>query len=145
MFKKILVAVDGSENAVKALETAVGLQKMTDATLCTITVFRHQIRLGGSLTMVRRPDQQNLDEAMRDHAKDVADCAKKAALEMGAKAPRAFVKSGLPSRTIVQFAKDHGIDLIVLGTRGQSDVDGYFLGSVSHRVTSLAECPVLVV
>lgn len=145
MFKKILVPIDGSENAVKALEMAVKMQKTTGAELMMLTVFRHHSLLEASMSMVRPDDPQNLDDAMREHAKEIADAAKKAALEMGAQNPRAFVRNGPPARTIVKFSREREIDLIVLGSRGLGDWEGYLLGSVSHKVTSLADCPVLVV
>ncbi|MCR4268478.1 universal stress protein [Nitratireductor sp. ZSWI3] len=145
MFKRILVPVDGSENALRALKLAVEMQKMTGAELMTLTVFRHHSLLEASMSMVRPDDPQNLDDVMREHAKDIADTAKKAALEMGAQNPRSFVRNGPPARTIVKFSKEREVDLIVLGSRGLGDLEGYLLGSVSHKVTSLADCPVMVV
>lgn len=145
MFKRILVPVDGSENSVKALKMGVDMQKVTGAELMTLTVFRHHSLLEASMSMVRPDEPQNIDDVMREHAKEIADAAKKAALEMGAESPRAFVKSGQPARTIVKFGKEREVDLIVLGSRGLGDLEGYLLGSVSHKVTSLANCPVMVV
>ncbi|WP_048649197.1 universal stress protein [Nitratireductor soli] len=145
MFKRILVPVDGSDNALKALKLGVEMQKMTGAELMMLTVFRHHSLLEASMSMVRPDDPQNLDDAMREHAREIADAAKKAALEMGAENPRGFVKNGPPARTIVKFGKEREVDLIVLGSRGLGDLEGYLLGSVSHKVTSLAECPVMVV
>ncbi|MEQ9246602.1 MAG: universal stress protein [Nitratireductor sp.] len=145
MFKRILVPVDGSENSLKALEMGVKMQKTTGAELMMLTVFRHHSLLEASMSMVRPDDPQNLDDVMREHAREIADAAKKAAVEMGAESPRAFVKNGQPARTIVKFAKEREVDLIVLGSRGLGDLEGYLLGSVSHKVTSLANCPVMVV
>ena len=72
--------------------------------------------------------------------------AKELAKEHGATKVRGFVKAGRPSKVIVKFAQDKEADLIVVGTKGtNSDKDGTFLGSVSHRVASQAKCPVLVV
>ena len=145
MFKHILVPVDGSKGALDALDLAVKLQKSSDAELLLLTVFRHHSLLEGSMSMVRPDDPRNIDDALRDHAKEVAEAAKKHALDQGANAPRAFVKNGPPARTIVKFARDREVDLIVLGSRGLGDLEGYLLGSVSHKVTSLADCPVMVV
>ncbi|WP_274427196.1 universal stress protein [Chelativorans sp. YIM 93263] len=145
MFKRILVPMDGSHGATKALDMAIQLQKGTEAELLLLTVFRHHSLLEHSTSMVRPEDPGSIDEALRGHAKAVADAAKKHAIEQGANAPRAFVKNGPPARTIVKFAKEREADLIVLGSRGLGDREGYLLGSVSHKVTSLAACPVLVV
>lgn len=145
MFKQILVPVDGSKGALKALDVAVQMQKVTGAELALLTVFRHRSLLEASTSMVRSAQPENMDDVMRRHSKEVAEAAKKHAVEQGASAARAFVKSGQPARTIVKFAKDHEVDLIVLGSRGLGDLEGYLLGSVSHKVTSLADCPVMVV
>jgi nucleotide-binding universal stress UspA family protein len=111
-----------------------------------LTVYRHHSLLEASMSMVRPDASSNIiDDALRDHAKEVAEDAKKHAIEQGAEKPRAFVKNGPPSRTIINFAQEHEVDLIVLGSRGTGDIEGYLLGSVSHKVTSLADCPVLVV
>ncbi len=49
------------------------------------------------------------------------------------------------ARTIVSFAEEKGCDLIVVGSRGLGASEGYMLGSVSHKVTSLTSIPVLVI
>lgn len=145
MFKNILVPFDGSVGGERALKQAVELAKAGDGEIQVLTVFRHHSMLEASFSMVRPEEPENLDDIMREHAKSVADHAKKIAQEAGVKSVRAFVKSGQPSRTIVAFAEEHGCDLIVVGSRGAGSVEGYLLGSVSHKVTSLAKCPVLVV
>jgi nucleotide-binding universal stress UspA family protein len=95
--------------------------------------------------MVRPDDPENMDDVLRDYAREVAEGAKDDALKLGAEKVRAFVKNGQPARTIVQFAEERKADLIVVGSRGLGDIEGYLLGSVSHKVTSLADCPVMVV
>ncbi|KDE38583.1 MAG: universal stress protein [Nitrincola lacisaponensis] len=147
MFNKILVAVDGSEGALKALEKAVEIQKLTDAEIYLLCVFKHHSLFEASLSMVRPDSVQIPDQALKEYATDVANHAREHAKLLGASAKvRAFVKGGRPSKTIVKFAKDKDVDLIVVGTRGTNgDVEGYFLGSVSQRVASRAKCPTLVV
>ena len=95
--------------------------------------------------MVRHSDPGNMDDVLRKHAQEVAEHGKSIAREAGAEKVRAFIKNGPPARTIVAWAKDKEVDLIVLGSRGLGSVEGYLLGSVSHKVTGLAKCPVLVV
>jgi nucleotide-binding universal stress UspA family protein len=145
MYKRILVPVDGSEGSLKALLHATDLQKLTGGELWILTVFRHHSMQEASMSMVRPSDPENLDDSMRAYSKEIAEAAKAAALDRGATTPRAFVKNGQPARTIVAFAKEHDVDLIVIGSRGVGDLEGYLLGSVSHKVTSLAKCPVLVI
>ena len=144
MFQKILVPFDGSTNAETALAKAVELASLSGGEILILTVYRHHSMLEASFSMVRPKDPENLDDVMREHARDVADHAKKVAQVAGAKSVRAFIKSGQPARTIVSWAEEKGVDLIVLSSRGMGSVEGYLLGSVSHKVTALAKCPVLV-
>ena len=145
MFRRILVPVDGSKNALHALERAVKLQALTDAELMVLTVYRHYSLLEASFSMVRPKEPEAMDDAMREHAREVAEEAKDYALTHGAKDPRAFVKNGPVSRSILGFADEHDCDLIVIGSRGLGSIEEYLLGSVSHKVTGLARIPVLVV
>lgn len=145
MFERILVAVDGSEGSKKALRVAAKLQQTCDSELLILTVFRHHSLLEASMSMVRPDDPESLDDSMRAYAKEVAEDAKAIAAECCAAKVRAFVKAGQPARTIVKFAEDHKADLIIVGSRGQGDMQGFLLGSVSHKVTSLASIPVMVV
>ena len=145
MFERVLVPVDGSEGAMAALELAVKIQETCGSELLILCVYRHYSLLEASMSMVRPEDPESLDDSMRAFASQVVETAKSFATERGGKAPRGFVKSGPPARTIVGFAKDREVSLIVLGSRGLGDLEGFLLGSVSHKVTSLAECPVMVV
>ena len=145
MFERILVAVDGSEGSKKALRLASNLQQTCGTELLILTVFRHHSLLEASMSMVRPDDPESLDDSMRGYAKEVAEEAKAIAAEVGASKVRAFVKAGQPARTIVKFGEEHKADLIIVGSRGQGDVQGFLLGSVSHKVTSLASIPVMVV
>ena len=147
MFQKILIAYDGSVGAERALEKAAELARLTGAALVVLTVYRHHSMLEASISMVRGSLDPggNLDEAMRDTARNAADYAKSHAKDAGVAKVSAFIKAGQPARTIIAVAKEKGADLIVVGSRGLGSTEGYLLGSVSHKVTGLADCPVLVV
>ncbi len=148
MYERILVAVDGSKGSMRALDQGVKLQQLTGAEMFILTVYRHHSLLEASMSMVRPEKPENMDDLMREHAKDVAEEAKEHALKAGAAKVRAFVRNGPPSRTIVQFAKERDVGLILVGSRGMGglgDIEDYLLGSVSHKVTGLADRPVMVV
>lgn len=146
MFRRILVAVDGSKPSLDAVEKAVGLQKLTGAELILICVYKHHSLFEASLSMVRPQELQIPDQALSEHARDVVEYAKQYAMQCGAHGVRGFVKGGRPSRMIVQFARERDVDLIVIGSRStHSDTDGMILGSVCLRVASMASCPTLVV
>ena len=146
MFKKILVAVDGSKSSFKAMDKAIELQKLMDTEIYLICVYKHHSLFEASLS-IGRPDSMDIpDKVLSEYAKEIVNHAKEKAKEKGAVKVRGFVKAGRPSKVIIKFAEDKEVDLIVVGTRGtHSDKEGMLLGSVSHRVASKAKCPVLVV
>ncbi|HET8799561.1 MAG TPA: universal stress protein [Marinobacter sp.] len=147
MFKRILVAVDGSTTSLKALDKAIEFQKlMPDTEIFILCVYKHHSLFEASLSIGRPVEMDIPDKVLSEYAKEVVSHAKDLAKERGATKVRGFVKAGRPSRVIVKFAQDKEADLIVVGTRGtHSDKEGVILGSVSHRVASHAKCPVLVV
>ncbi|MDH3446863.1 MAG: universal stress protein [Gammaproteobacteria bacterium] len=145
MFKKILVPVDGSQGGQQALDKAIELQKLCDAELLILSVYREHNLWKASVSMVNQELTASTDEALEAYAREVAEKSKEYAQGQGVEKVRSFFMGGGPSRMIVKFSEDHDIDLIVMGSRGMSDSTRYLLGSVSHKVTSLAQCPVLVV
>lgn len=147
MFNRILVPVDGSKGAMKALEKGAGLQMLTGAELYILCVFKHHSLLEASLSMVR-PDKLDLpDDVLKEYATEIAVHAKAQAVELGVPSARvrAFVKGGRPSRTIVRFARKRECDLIVIGSQGTNGDKSLLLGSVAQRVAGSAHCPTLII
>ena len=77
-------------------------------------------------------------EQVMQEAKDTARLA-------GVGDVRGEVKTGQPARAIIKTAEAGGYDAIVIGSRGHGDLEGLLLGSVSHKVASLAKCTVITV
>ena len=73
------------------------------------------------------------------------DKAEMIAREHGASEIGRIVTEGDPAKVILDCAKDRNADLIVMGTRGLSDFKGLFVGSVSHKVSHLADCTCITV
>lgn len=138
MIETILVPVDGSEQADKAVDFAVDMAAKFASKLLLLCVYRHHSMLEASLSMVRSAEPEHPDKGLSDYAKDIVAAAKKRAQERGAKDVSGFVKRGQPARTIVAFAREHGVDTIVMGARGTGDVESFLLGSVSHKVSGLS-------
>jgi nucleotide-binding universal stress UspA family protein len=138
MIKSILVPVDGSSQSDLAVDYAVDIAGHFASKIVVLCVYRHHSMLEASLSMVRPKEPEHPDKALSDYAKEIVAAAKKRAQERGAKDVAAFVKRGQPARTIVAFAKEHGVDTIVMGARGTGDVESFLLGSVSHKVSGLS-------
>lgn len=148
MFKNILVALDGSKHAKRAAIVATDLAQRYKSRLQFITVtkkppprisdeLRHYMEIENLTGM---PDELVSDAV----AKILAD-AEKYARKKGLKQVQKTAQSGPVARTITGVAKRQKADLIVMGCRGLGEAEGLLLGSVSHKVVSMADCPVMTV
>jgi len=145
MFQNILVPLDGSENAYATLTYAANLAKKFDSQINVLSVFRHHSHIESALSMVRPREPENLNDVLSAYAREVVSRGKTMLQDQGVQNVKGFVKMGSPSKKILEFAKKHVIDLIVISSTGQGDLTGYLLGGVSHKVTGLAKCPVMVI
>lgn len=146
MFQRMLVPVDGSEQANRAIDAAVELASRFSSAILILCVYRHHSPLEASLSMVRGTDKLDTpDAALKAYAKDLVKEAKDRAIAAGAANVEAFAKRGHPARTIVAFAEEQQADGIIMGTRGLGDFGGLLMGSVSHKVTSMAKVTVVLV
>lgn len=146
MLNSILVAMDGSAQATKALDLAADLARRYGADLTVLSVYRHHSPLESSLSLVRAREAMPIpDAALSELAREIVDAAVERAAGQGVKVGKGLVKRGPIARTIIQTGKQLGADAIVLGSRGLGDLEGHLLGSVSHKVASLAECTCITV
>lgn len=146
MFRNIVCAVDGSPHAVKAARLAGELAVAGDAKLTFLTVTK-RVKLTEAVKHYLEVENLGTGEpqyVLDKFTKEVLDQAREVAKEVGIEAD-SEVEEGQPARTIVDFAARSNCDAIILGSRGHGDMEGGFLGSVSHKVTSLANCTVITV
>jgi nucleotide-binding universal stress UspA family protein len=135
MFQRILVALDQSDYSQLALPSAIEVAKKFGATIFVLHVVEHD--RGRS---VAYPTESPAE------ATQLVYGAVKIARDAGIAAQGELrdVASGHVAKSIVEAAAENRIDLIVMGSRGLSDVQGLLLGSVTHKVMQLAEIAVLV-
>ncbi len=149
MFEKILVPTDGSEHAARAVAMASDLAVKYEAELTLLHVMEEigTCRIPTELENYARIEHVDVSERdmLTTVAKQVVGRAATKAREAGVKTVREEIDAGSPGATIVDHACKHGTDLIVMGRRGLGRVADLFMGSVSHRVTQLADCACLTV
>ena len=135
MFQHILVAIDGSEYSRRALPTAIEVAKKFGSDVYLLHVHEHDRGRAAAYPL----------ESPTEATKLVAE-AIKTARDAGVTADGdvSNVAAGHVAKSIVDTANAKRIDLIVMGSRGLSDVQGLLLGSVTHKVMQLATVPVLV-
>lgn len=134
MFKTILLAVDGSEHSDKAVDTARDMAQQFSSELLVLHVRERLVtRRGVSETAI-----EEVGVAM-----DLAESLKREGVSARAEEP--LVPHGHVAQEIARVAQTLHPDVIAMGSRGLSNVGGIFLGSVTHKVLHLVNCPVLVV
>lgn len=131
---KLLVPMDGSASAVRALKLAA---KSRGAVVLVLNV-QPPYTTGRfvSKAMIAEHQRQCADEALAP--------ARALLARLGIEA-RISMAIGEPAATIVAFAKKHRCSAIVMGSRGRGRMAGWMLGSVAAKVIHLAACPVTVV
>jgi nucleotide-binding universal stress UspA family protein len=146
--QRILVADDGSESALSAVELAADLAAKLDAELFALAVFDTAGFSGGILERFARSegiDIAQAQEAMVQSATAYLDRCRDIATRHGVARFRAEHRAGSdPTLGIIEAALKHDIDLIVVGSRGYSRVPGLLLGRVSQKLASHAPCSVLI-
>ena len=138
MYDTILVPTDGSEHAVRAAEHARYLADAFDATVHVVTVIDVQAAAGPF-------DAGGVSEAFVARLEEQGEEASEAvrAVVDGAEAVRTATLRGEPSEAVLEYAADHGIDLVAMGTHGRTGIERYVTGSVTERVVSRSAAPVL--
>lgn len=140
--ERIVVAIDGSVGANRALDVAARLAKTTGCELVILTV-------GGDITSAELRElasaEGNLSEALQSAANEILKRAQKRACRCGAAEVRVLAAWGEPAQAIIDTVRREKADILVVGRRGRSRLSGLLLGSVSQKLTSLAPCPVMVV
>jgi len=138
IFKKILIATDGSKRTQSAVETGIELARQHKSKIYAVYVV-------DTVTFTSIPMDvtwENMYQLLKDEGEDavtrVRDIAQGLDLET-------HVLEGNPAVEITRFAMDNGVDLIVVGTLGKSGIDRILLGSVAEKVVRIAPCPVLVI
>lgn len=139
MFRKILVAIDGSEGANKALCAAIDVARHYEADLHSISVEERLPHYAATVGEVVEARQEAADYFRR-----VVQAAEQTAAAAGVRLT-AHVVPGHEVEAIVQFVKDRGFDLLVIGFMGHSRIYERIWGGTSQNLTRLASCPVLVV
>lgn len=137
---RVLVPLDGSPLADEALEHA--LVVFPDATLAVLNVIT-PADAGMSEGGLLEPDDERQTHA-RERAEALVERAARRTSEVGASVEVA-VESGDPATAILEFVDESGVDHVVMGGHGRSDLAARFLGSVATSVVTRSPVPVTVV
>ena len=135
---KILVPVDGSDHSMRAAEYAAKLARRLDGQILLLNTHRpFPVTLG-------EPYFQKAINKILEKANTLLDPFR-TLLESEQVTFTDRILEGTPGEVIPRVADIEKCDLIVMGSRGHTNLEGLVLGSVTHRVLRSAPCPVLVV
>ena len=136
--KTIVLAVDDSDESLAACKFASDLAAQTGAEIVLLHCYRPVPRVLG------KPNFENMAGRLAAHAETILEPYR--TVLTGNKVPfRALAIPGRRAQVIADTAKGEKAQLIVMGTRGRTDLEGLILGSVTSQVLQIAPCPVTVV
>lgn len=141
-FYKILIPVDGSANAQRAVEYVIeNIAALKEPPQLLLLNAQWNVATGNVKLFI---SQKTIDDYYREQGTEALRSAR-AALDAAALPYQYHISVGTPAEAIVQYANDQGVDQIVMGRQGQGGVQALLLGSVVNKVLHLANCPVLLI
>lgn len=146
MYKKIMVATDGSDPAKHAVEYAAATAEKWGATLLILAVVPSSSVIFTDVGGFSADYSVDYEKAIMSYYVGVLNDAKKSLKEKYPELDVATqIKKGYTATKIVKASEDAEVDLIVIGSRGLGRLAGWFLGSVTNHVVNHCTKPILVV
>ncbi|MEK3920887.1 universal stress protein [Paenibacillus sp. FSL K6-2393] len=142
MFDKIMVAIDKSEITNKLLDATVEIAQNKQAQVTLVNVSQDYVSNG--MTYVPENFLEDILNEMEKESLEQLHQAKSKLKSAGINAETVHLK-GDPAHELLNYAKDTEQQLIIIGSRGLRGIKEMMLGSVSHKVSQLSSCPVLIV
>lgn len=143
MYETVLFPTDGSDPSLQALDHALDLADTYGATLHALyvvdTTYPYGDFDGGGI------DPEPLFDALREEGEQTLDRVEQRANDAGVEFVGETRDAGSVHRAILEYADEHGADVIVMGTHGRRGLGRWLLGSVTERIVRTADVPVLTV
>jgi nucleotide-binding universal stress UspA family protein len=145
MYTKILLPTDGSPLATAAVQAGVEFAAMCRAEVVGLHVApEYQYPVSVEIIPPSYPSEEEYMASTRKTGEEYLDGVRRAATECGLKYTGLTEYANKTARKIVQVAREQGCDLIFIGSHGRSGLEQLLLGSVTAKVLSLCDIPVLV-
>lgn len=138
MYKKILLAYDGSEHSKRAGDNAITIAKCNQDSKLDIVYIVDANK--AKHDVLSNWNSLSLEEKRKELLTGVTKKATDEGVEYAIK-----ILQGEAGPSIIKYANDNEFDLVVIGSRGLDRVQEFVLGSVSHKVAKRVNCPVLIV
>ncbi len=147
MVSHVLVAVDGSSHADRALEFAAefAVKYGADLTVLNVVSYASTVPLALGAYAELEGLYAESRSVLQTAGDRIVENAAERARRLGVAKVMTSVELGSPAQTICETATTIGADVVVMGRRGLGDFSGLFLGSVTHKVAHTADCTVITV
>ncbi|MGB9938485.1 universal stress protein [Methanosarcina sp.] len=139
-YRNILIATDGSENTRRAISYGIEIAKLSGATVYALYVVNTPSTISENWTI----GKETIYNVMRNDGEKAVSKIKRIGGASGVEV-REVVLDGYPSNEIIDFAANNNIDLIVMGTLGETGLEKFLIGSVAEKVVRGSKVPVMVV
>jgi nucleotide-binding universal stress UspA family protein len=145
MYKRLLVATDGSELSTKAVHSAIELSAAIGAELVALYVVPNYPTnyFEGGIS-ISSTEVSQTEKKWAEDGQAIVDKVQQEAAAKGVSAKGATVRSALVAESILSSAKKHGCDLIVMASHGRKGIQRVLLGSETQQVLTHSTIPVLV-
>ena len=140
LYKKILVATDGSANTARAIKYGIELARIADADVCAVYV----LDTSACASMPMDAAWTSLYELLRAEGNEALKYVEEKC-EQSSVPFEGVVLDGHPAHEIVDYANENEIDMIVMGTLGKTGLDRILLGSVASTVAHTSSVPVMII
>lgn len=137
MYSHIVLAADGSDNALRAAKHAVALANLGDGKIEVVYVADFK---KAKYEVLHAESNEALEYERRQKVRPMEELLIAEAITYEVK-----ILHGEPGPTIVEYVNEQGADLVIIGSRGLNSLQEMVLGSVSHKVVKRVKAPVLVV
>ena len=145
MYQKILIATDGSALSKKAVTSGLALAALTGASIVALKVVpRYPVSYFEGGMSIPADNVAQVEKQWADAAMAVAEKVKDAAEAEGIKAKAITVSSDFTAEAIINAAKKHKCDLIVMASHGRRGMKRLLMGSETMHVLTHSHIPVLV-
>ena len=145
MFKRILVATDGSELSARAVDKAIALARAVGADLFALKVVHLQAETYWDGALINeRAAHAKLEAQQTELAQAVVDAVKKSAQDAGIRVTSLTVKASSVADAVIDVAQKNACDLIVMASHGRRGLARVLLGSETQHVLTHSQIPVLV-
>ena len=142
MYKRILIATDGSEKSSLAAQAGIDLAKALGEEVLALNVI-NEVVIASAVRQLGS-DRKDVEDKLMASGQKAVDSLKKMGSAAGVKVDP-IVRMGSPANMVIDVARTEGADLIVMGSHGESGASKLLIGSVVQKVLYWATIPVLVV